>query len=390
MLITGEKGTGKSTWLLQVVDAFLRQNRPVLYVSGEESNAQVADRARRLKVATTGYGKVLSTGNLEDFHRVMGRLRGTADDPDLIIADSAQTIVDLVNAVGSKGSPTQALAVAQALTDIAKKEHRIVILVGQENKAGEAAGLQQMPHLVDVVLELRKDGRARRYLINTKNRFGQDYELAVFDMTPTGLREIGNVTEEHLEHRLGDVGIVAFAAAHNARPILLAVEASALRKEEDIAARGVDADGYNMKRLRNVLDRLQADCGCYILDRAIRVHVPKVLGEEIDDEEIDLAVAAALLSALHDRPPPKALVFGSVGIGGHVASEFRAETRLAAARDHKRLRFTDAVIPARAAVPDGMKVQKIGHLRDLEHALWGTRTGMARPPKAEKGDPLAA
>ena len=383
ILLTGEKGAGKSTLLLQIVDAVLRQGHSALYVAAEENASQVAERAKRLGVAM--HGRVLHTTDLDDFYDDLERLRGTEDDPDLVIVDSAQTIGDLGDmAVGQIGSVAQSLNVGQVLARVAKTDGRCVILVGQETKSGEAAGSQQLPHLVDVLLELRKDGRARRYLIDPKNRFGESDEVAVFDMTSTGLREIGNITEEHLEHRLGDVGIVPFAAAHHARPVLLAVEASALEIDEDGTFRAVEVDGYDAKRLRNVLDRLQADCGCYLKGRAIRVKVPRVLGQEIDDEEIDLAVAAALLSALHNRPIPKALVFGSIGIAGHVTSEFRAGTRLAAARDHRRLQFREAIVPFRANAPQGVAVRRVRHMTELCAALWGVNIAMPRPVREEK------
>jgi predicted ATP-dependent serine protease len=163
---------------------------------------------------------------------------------------------------------------------------------------------------------------------------------------------------------------------------LLAVEASALKVDEDLQARGVESIGYPMGRLRNVLLRLQADCGAYTRDRAIRVHVPRILGEEIEDEEIDLAVAAALLSAMHGQPPPKALIFGSVGIAGHVSAEFRSEMRMIAGRDHKRFKFTDAIVPTRSTVPPGVKATRIRHMNELCGAL-GVPVGMPRPPKAD-------
>ena len=116
--------------------------------------------------------------------------------------------------------------------------------------------------------------------------------------------------------------------------------------------RPAEVDGYDAKRLRNVLDSLQADCGCFLQGRAIRVHVPQILGEDIKDKELDLAVAAALLSALHNRPVPKALYFGKVSIDGHVEGDKRAGMRLIAGRDHKVLKFTDATSMPRPAKPE--------------------------------------
>jgi predicted ATP-dependent serine protease len=109
------------------------------------------------------------------------------------------------------------------------------------------------------------------------------------------------------------------------------------------------------------------------------VRVPVILGKEVDDDELELAVAAALLSALHNRPPPKSLIFGTISLSGRLSSEYRAEARLDAARVHKRLAFKHAIIPTRANGVAGMTIARVPHIADLEHAMWGTRTVMARP-----------
>ena len=380
-LLSGEKGAGKSTLLLQICHWWLSQDYKVLYVSAEENASQVGERARRLAVAWGG--RVLRTTDMADVRAELRRLEGTDDDPDLVIVDSAQTIGDSEALVGAIGSIAMSMHIARLLADIAKDDGRCVVLVGQENKDGGTAGSQQMPHLVDVILELHKNKLGERYLTDPKNRFGIADEVLVLDMTERGLIEIGNVTEEHLARRMGDVGIVPFAAADRARPVLVAVTASARVVEDDATMKFQECDGYDPKRLRNVLDSLQADCGCYLPGRAIRVHVPQILGEDITDKELDLAVAAALLSALHKRPVPKALYFGKVGIDGHVEGDKRAAMRLSAGRDNKLLNLTDAFIPEWTNSVDGVTVKRIKHMRDLMPAMWGVATAMPRPEKPE-------
>lgn len=379
VMMIGETGAGKSTLLLQLIANILRQGRKVLYVACEENKSQVGNRAKRLGVAHLD-GKVMHTTDINEFRDELARLVASGYDPDLIVVDSAQTIADYTGAIpGGPGSQSQVMNVGIQLTRIAKSEGRCVILVCQETKDKEAAGPQQLAHLVDVHLKLNFDGKARRFLIDPKNRFGEANEVAVFDMTAHGLREIGNITEENLEYMMGDVGVVAFAATHLARPVLLAVEASADEILDGMVTRAFDVTGYDDRRLRRVLDHLQRHCGCWIAGRAIRVRVPVILGKEVDDDELELAVAAALLSALHNRPPPKSLIFGTISLSGRLSSEYRAEARLDAARVHKRLAFTHAIIPTRANGVAGMTIARVPHIADLEHAMWGTRTVMARP-----------
>lgn len=380
-LLSGKNGAGKSTFLLQICAWWLMQFYRVLYVSAEENASQVGERAERLGVPWQG--RVLRTTDMADVRAELRRLEGTEDDPDLVIVDSAQTIGDSETTVGAIGSVAMSMHIARCLADIAKDEGRCVVLVGQVNKEGSTAGSEQLPHLVDVRLELDKNELGERSLTDPKNRFGIADEVLVLDMTEKGLVEIGNVTEEHLARRLGDVGIVPFAAADRARPVLVAVTASARVIEEDTTTKWSECEGYEPKRLRNVLDSLQADCGCVLQGRAIRVHVPQILGEDIKDKEIDLAVAAALLSALHNRPVPKALYFGKVGIDGYVEGDKRAGMRLNAGRDHKTLRFTDAIIPAWTNATDGVKVKRVKHMRELMPAMWGTALAMPRPTKPE-------
>jgi DNA repair protein RadA/Sms len=389
VLLSGEKGCGKSTLVLQIIASLLAQHYNALVISGEETEAQIGDRAKRLKMAHFD-GKVLHTTDLQEAVAEVEHLTGTAFDPDVIIVDSTQAFTDRTGAIpGGAGSMAQVMNVGEVFTAIAKREGRCIILIGQETKDGEAAGPQRLPHLVDVELRFKKDGKARRFLTDTKNRFGEADEVVVFDMTSHGLREIGNITEEKLELRLGSVGVIPFAATHLARPVLLGVEASAILIQDGVKTRDLDVTGYEVQRVRRVLDHLQEHCGCYILDRAIRVNVPLVLGEAVDDDELELAVAAALLSALHNRPPPKALIFGTIALSGQVFSEFRSDARLEAARAHKRLAFREAIIPARANGVTGVACKRIGHIRELDAAMWGTHLAMQRPAKAD-GDGTAA
>lgn len=383
-LIGGPRGCGKSTLLIEVAGDLRAQGHRVLYISAEEVESQIGNRAKRLRLDHLKV-RVLHTRSLGVVREELARLRGTEDDPDFIIMDSAQTIAETDGTVsGGAGSMTQVMHVGEYFTALAKDESRAVFLVCQENGDGDLAGPQMLAHLVDVELRFSRDGSDRRFLKDPKNRFGEADEIAVYDMTAHGLREIGDVTAEMLEDRMGEVGVIPFAAAHLARPIFLAVEASAHLIEEGEQMRPLETDGYESSRLRKVLDRLQSECGVVTMGRAIRVEVPRVLGDVVQDDELDMAVAAALLSALHNKPPPtRTLFFGRLALSGHFVSLARSESRLEAARSHKRLCMKEAVIPWRAIAPAGMKVKRIQHIRELDVAMWGAHIAMPRPTKPE-------
>lgn len=381
VLVIGETGAGKSTLLLQMSEGLLRLGFKVLVGAAEENAAQVGDRTARLKVSKAG-GKVIHTTSLNDLVAEIDYQKSIGYDPDLVIVDSAQTIADMTGIVpGAAGDTAQVMHVGTTLTRIAKTEGRCIILVCQETKAGDMAGPQKLAHLVDVHLKFNMDGKARRFLIDPKNRFGPTNEVAIYDMTGNGLREIGNITEEQLEQRIGSVGVVPFATTHLARPVLLAIEASAVEIKDGTLTRPFDVQGYDPQKVRRVLDHLQEHCSVYIVGRAIRVRVPKVLGKEVDDEEMELAVAAALLSALYNRPPPKALVFGIIALSGQVFADEDPAIRLAAARDHKRLAFRDAIISSRVSGVTGVATKRISHIQELDAAMWGTHLSMPRPVK---------
>ena len=216
-----------------------------------------------------------------------------------------------------------------------------------------------------------RDETDRRFLFGKKNRFGPAFETAIYDMTKRGLVEVGDVTSAVLEERLGAVGVVPFAAAHLARPVLLAVEASAIEIKEDMSTRPVETEGYPAVRLRRVLDRLQHDLDLITRGYALRVEVPRVLGDVVDDDELDLAVAAAVLSAIRNRPPPRAMVFGKVSFSGHVVSMVRSEQRLEAGLLHV-LAINEAIVPMRTVVPDGVNARRVRSISELEMAMWPT------------------
>ena len=364
-LIGGAPAIGKST-LLMALAAALSVQYTVLYISGEEIEQQLGDRARRMSVSHASV-KILHTKDVAVMLREITRI-----NPDIVIVDSAQTFADVSgNVPGAAGSVSQVHHVGEVLTAVAKNDNRAVILVCQETKDGDLAGPKQLEHLVDTVLRFDRDETDRRFLFGKKNRFGPAFETAIYDMTKRGLVEVGDVTSAVLEERLGAVGVVPFAAAHLARPVLLAVEASAIEIKEDMSTRPVETEGYPAVRLRRVLDRLQHDLDLITRGYALRVEVPRVLGDVVDDDELDLAVAAAVLSAIRNRPPPRAMVFGKVSFSGHVVSMVRSEQRLEAGLLHV-LAINEAIVPMRTVVPDGVNARRVRSISELEMAMWPT------------------
>jgi DNA repair protein RadA/Sms len=375
VLLGGEPGVGKSTLLLQVVAALAARSRAdvrggVLYVSGEESAAQVAGRARRLGVAGDAALRLLSTGELDALEAAVLKL-----DPSIIAVDSVQTMRanDLESAAGSV---SQLREVTARLVTMAKQQGRTVILVGHVTKDGSLAGPKVLEHLVDVVLafEGQRSG-GPRLLRGIKNRFGASGELCVMEMTRDGLREVSDPSALFLAERPKDVpGSVVVSSADGARPLLLEVQAlvtpSAAPSPRRIAT-GVDAT-----RLSILAAVLAQRAGLPLRDRDVFVSVAG--GASIEEPAVDLAIVCALASSVVELAMPSDLVvFGEVGLAGEVRAVPRCTPRL---EEAMKLGFRRALIPKanvdRGEVPPGITAHGVSHAREV--AAWIERKANSR------------
>lgn len=364
VLLGGDPGIGKSTLVLQVLARVAAQGRRTLYVSAEESPAQVRHRAGRLGLNGEGV-HLLAEVELEAVEAEIGRLA-----PALVVVDSIQTL-RTAELDGSAGNVSQVRACAAALIRQAKARGCALVLVGHVTKEGALAGPRTLEHMVDVVLYLEgRDERPQRILRTAKNRFGTVNEIGLFAMTAHGLEPVDNPGALFLSERsAGAPGTVVFVGMEGSRP--LPIEVQALVGERASAypqrtAAGLDANRAAL--LQAVIEKHLGDALA-----GVEVYLNVVGGLRITEPALDAAVVAALLSSYRNRPvPPATVVFGEVGLTGELRSVRYTPERLAEAA---RLGFAHAVVPpARGggpAAPDGLRVSAVPHLRALADALFG-------------------
>ncbi|HEX6642522.1 MAG TPA: DNA repair protein RadA, partial [Thermoanaerobaculia bacterium] len=358
VLLGGEPGIGKSTLLLQVaahatsrMGSGNRQpetGNPVLYVSGEESAAQVKMRADRLTPSATDV-LFLSETAIDGVIAQLGEAR-----PGIAVIDSIQTMYD-PSLDSAAGSVTQVRECAARLQRFAKENRTAIFLVGHVTKEGVVAGPRTLEHMVDTVLYFEGGPRLdHRILRATKNRFGGVDEIGVFRMAADGLDAIANPSELFLDERsAGASGSAVFPAIEGTRPLL--VEVQALVGKAAYGAPQRVAQGYDRQRLSLLLAVLEKRSGIGFGDRDVFVNV--VGGLRLAETAADLAVLAAIASSALDKPLPDDAVFiGEVGLSGEARSVGQVERRLAEAR---RLGFTSAYVPARAMPKTGDGIRAI-------------------------------
>lgn len=333
VLLGGEPGIGKSTLVLQAA-AGLSERGEVLYVAAEESGRQLRLRADRLGIAGERV-RVLAETALEEAVAAVEQ-----SSPAAVIVDSIQAL--RAGALDSPaGTVSQVREVASRLLPVAKERDVAVLLVGHVNKEGLLAGPKALEHAVDVVLELQGDRHhAHRIVRAVKNRFGPAGELAVFRMGDRGLEEIPDPSGRLLEERpRGASGSAVTCCVEGSRCLL--VEVQALVGPPSGATPRRSALGVEPGRVALILAVLERRAGFRLADR--EVFVSAVGGISLREPAADLAVAAAVASALADSPlDPDAVVFGEIGLAGEVRRVGRALSRLREARRHG---FRRALLP---------------------------------------------
>lgn len=356
ILIGGDPGVGKSTLLLMAAERLARKGLPVLYVSGEESAAQVRLRAERLGFGASGMLILAET----DFDAVEGALREVK--PIVAILDSVQTIT-LATAAGAPGSIAQVREVAHRAMLLAKSTGIALFLVGHINKSGELAGPKVLEHLVDAVLNFEGDGRSSlRILRASKNRFGASGELGVFEMADSGLIEVPDASALLLRERVtGAAGTAVVAAIEGTRPVL--AEVQALVGRPGLQTPGRTTVGVDRQRVLMIAAVLEKS-GISLHDRDIFVNA--VGGVSLTEPAADLAIAMAIASSLLDRPlPSDVAIFGELGLVGEVRGVSQPEARL---REAVRNGFRRVMAPESAErhLPSGVELLPV---RTLAAAL---------------------
>ena len=373
ILLGGDPGIGKSTLLLQMAG---RAAAKTAYITGEEAVEQVRLRARRLNLAGAEVDLAAAT-NLRD---ILATLDGGGHK--VVVIDSIQTLyADTLDS--APGTVSQVRACALELIRLAKRRGFAVILVGHVTKDGQIAGPRVLEHMVDTVLYFEGDrGHQFRILRAVKNRFGAADEIGVFEMADTGLVEVPNPSALFIGDRDRPVsGAAVFAGMEGTRPVLVEIQALVASSAFGTPRRAVV--GWDTGRLNMILAVLDARCGISLSGHDVYLNVAG--GMKIAEPAADLAVAAALISAIADEPIETGIVaLGEIGLSGEIRPVSQLAARL---KEAAKLGFNGAWRPTRrrdAKEGRPLKISvELSHLQDLVTLFGKDVARIVRP--AESG-----
>ncbi|MDP7314358.1 MAG: DNA repair protein RadA [Pseudomonadales bacterium] len=360
ILISGNPGAGKSTLLTQIM-CQLAVQYPALYVTGEESLAQIAMRAKRLQLPLVDL-KVMAQTNVEAIVTVWEELK-----PQLLVIDSIQ-VMHLDDVDSAPGGVSQVRESASVLIQHAKKTNTVLLVVGHVTKEGNLAGPRVLEHMIDCFIMLEGDQDSRyRTLRSSKNRFGAINELGIFAMTEKGLMEVSNPSAIFLSRAEAPApGSIVMVVWEGTRPLL--VEAQALVDSSVLGNPRRVAVGFEQNRLAMLLAVLHRHGGLEVGDQDVFVNA--VGGIRVAETSSDLALLLAIISSFQNKPLPRDMIcFGEVGLSGEIRPVPNGQERIREAAKHG---FTRAIIPA-ANLPkqaiSGMSVIGVGRLIDALDAI---------------------
>lgn len=365
ILVAGEPGIGKSTLLLDVAARVARSGRPVLYLTGEESAAQVKVRAERIGAVADSLYLAAET----DLGQALGQVEDVA--PALLIVDSVQTFSSTA-VDGAAGGVTQVREVAASLISAAKRRNMTTLLVGHVTKDGSIAGPRLLEHLVDVVCQFDGDRHSRlRLLRAVKNRFGPTDEVGCFDLTEEGIEGLADPSGLFVSRTREPVSGTCITVTLEGRRPLLA-EVQALLAETSNAQPRRATSGLDSSRVAMLLAVLQTRAAMPL--HKDDSYVATVGGVRLSEPAIDLTCALAIASAKTGKPLPARMVaFGEVGLAGEVRPVPGISRRI---QEAQRLGFTHAVVPAtsekpaRERIPAGFTVREVSHLSEAMELLF--------------------
>lgn len=361
VLVGGDPGIGKSTLLLQVCQR-LSQEKNILYISGEESLAQIKLRANRMGEFKENL-KLLCETNLETIKNIIeGR------HPQLVIIDSIQTMYS-EEVSSAPGSVSQVRESTNVFMQLAKGLGISIFIVGHVTKEGTVAGPRVLEHMVDTVLYFEGDRHASyRILRGVKNRFGSTNEIGVFEMRQTGLTEVENPSEYMLSGKPENAsGSVVACSMEGTRPILIEIQALVCQSNFGLPRRTAAGTDYN--RVNLLMAVLEKRIGLPLSNYDAYVNIAG--GIKMNEPAIDLGIIMALVSSYKNRPiDEKMIVFGEVGLSGEVRAVNMPEQRVSEA---KKLGFETCVLPAvsRDMVKDmkGIKIVGVKTINDAMNLL---------------------
>ena len=353
VLLAGEPGVGKSTLLLEVAARWATTSGPALYVTGEESAAQVRLRAERTGALSAGLYLAAET----DLAAVLGQIDKVR--PSLLVLDSVQT-VSRSDTDGAPGGVTQVREVAGALIRTAKNLGMATVLVGHVTKDGSIAGPRVLEHLVDVVLQFEGERHSRLRMVRAvKNRYGPSEEVGCFDLSDTGIASVADPTGLFLSrHEDAVPGTCVTVTLEGRRPLL--AEVQALVAQSSLATPRRATSGLDTSRVAMVLAVLERRGGLALQGRD--VYAATVGGARLTEPAGDLALLLAVASGVRDLPVPPGLVaIGEVGLAGEIRRVTGTQRRLAEA---ERMGFVRALVPPDPGpVPVGIRTVEVGDVR---------------------------
>jgi len=356
ILVAGEPGIGKSTLLLQLA-GILSSSKKVLYISGEESAAQIKLRSRRLGINSKDLFIFTSTTVSQIDEQI------EKEKPAVVIVDSVQTLeIEGVNS--SAGSVSQVRESSQYLTQRAKQQNIPLFLVGQVTKEGSVAGPKILEHMVDTVLYFEgEQNKPFRILRAVKNRFGSTNEVGIFEMKQEGLVEVKNPSKLLLdEGSLGLPGSVVASVVEGSRAMLIEIQALTSYSKFPSPKRVVTGLDYN--RASVIIGVLERKAGIKLSESDIYLSIAS--GIYVDEPAVDLPVAMAIASCARNKGiDPKTVVIGEIGLTGEIRAVANIEKRL---KESAKLGFSKAIIPATnadglKAIP-GIEIIKVGNIRE--------------------------
>ncbi len=361
ILLGGEPGIGKSTLSLQI--ALADNGLKTLYVSGEESAEQIKMRATRLGIGNENC-LVYAETQLENIVAQIEEQR-----PDVVVIDSIQTIyTDVIES--SACSVSQIRECAATLLKYAKTTGTSIFIIGHITKDGTIAGPKILEHIVDVVLQFEGDNNLiYRILRSIKNRFGATFEIGVFEMLDTGLREVDNPSEILLSHYETPLsGIAVGASVDGIRPYLIEVQALVCNAAYGTPQRTVT--GYDTKRMNMLLAILEKRIGMKMFTKDVFLNFAG--GFRVSDPGLDLAIASAVISSYYDRPIGEGICLaGEIGLSGEIRPAPRTEQRI---NEAARLGFKRIVVSGYLSrslkKPRGIEIIMINSIDQLPRALF--------------------
>ena len=358
VLVGGDPGIGKSTLLLQMCRMLAARRTSLLYISGEESLAQIRMRAERLGKFESDLMMLCET-NLDVVEGVVRKYK-----PDVVIIDSIQTMYK-EDVSSAPGSVSQVRETTGILMQLAKGLGITIFIVGHVTKEGVVAGPRVLEHMVDTVLYFEGDRHASyRLLRAVKNRFGSTNEIGVFEMRSNGLTEVANPSEYMLNGRpKGASGSVVSCAMEGTRPILVEVQALVCRTNFNMPRRTAAGTDYN--RVNLLMAVLEKRLGMSLDSCDAYVNIAG--GMRLNEPAIDLAIVCAIISSYKNfEVDPETIIFGEVGLTGEVRAVSMVEQRVMEAR---KLGFARCLIPQvnlrSLQKADGIRVEGIQTVQDV-------------------------